>query len=226
MLSIDKIKNLSYKLFKFLIIAFLAIASPFYFFSLNTFVFNQTAGLQPNDPSFSRTIIVFGAGVRNKKPTLILRKRLDIAVKMYRNNLIDNILVSGDNQSIFYNEPLAMLNYLLSRNVSKKNIFADYGGRNTIDTCLRAKFSFKISNAYIATQDFHLPRAIFLCQSAGLKVRGVTAANPYFVSYKIYSIIREIAAFWKAFMDTGFYELPVKPNGTEPSLAVSGDLPS
>jgi len=211
-------ENLSYKFFKLLIIGFLAVVAPFYFFSINAFIFKKSGSLQSLDSNFSKTIIVLGAGIRGKKPSLILQKRLDTAVQMYKARLIDNILVSGDNQNVSHNEPQVMFNYLLSMNVAKKNIFADYGGRRTMDTCLRAKQAFKVKTAYITTQDFHLPRTVFLCQSVGVEVRGVVAKDPSFISYKIYYITREIGASWRALGDTIFYELPIKPDGTEPNL--------
>jgi len=58
--------------------------------------------------------------------------------------------------------------------------FLDYAGRRTYDTCYRAREIFQVESAILVTQDFHMARALFLCNSLGVQSVGVEADNTYF----------------------------------------------
>lgn len=81
--------------------------------------------------------------------------------------------MSGDNQVVEYNEPLAMQNYALSLGVPRDAIVLDYAGRRTYDTCYRAKAIFGLTDGILVTQSFHLPRALYTCNHLGLNSVGV-----------------------------------------------------
>jgi SanA protein len=61
----------------------------------------------------------------------------------------------------------------------------DYAGRRTYDTCRRARDIFRVSQAVLVTQRYHLDRALLTCEGLGLRVDGVPAdrraypAGPY-----------------------------------------------
>lgn len=144
--------------------------------------------------------IVFGAGLISDKPSLVLKNRLDKAVELYFSKKIDKILVSGDNRFIEYNEPQVMTEYLVSLNIPEKDIVQDYAGRRTLDSCWRAKNSFKIDSAYLITQKFHLSRAQLICSSVGIYSIPIAAENSTFeVTY--YGVLREILSTYLAFWD-------------------------
>src|SRR6187401_3611124 len=114
-----------------------------------------------NAPS-ERVAIVFGAGLRRDgTPTPILRDRVDTAASLYFEGKVEKILMSGDNRFDYYNEPESMRQYALSQGVPDAALALDYAGRRTYDTCYRAKTIFKVENALLVTQKFHLPRALF-----------------------------------------------------------------
>ncbi len=130
-----------------------------------------------NAPS-QRIAIVFGAGLRRDgTPTAILRDRVETAAQLYFVGKVEKILMSGDNRFENYNEPGAMRQYAISLGVPNDAIALDYAGRRTYDTCYRAKTIFKVDEALLVTQKFHLPRALFLCNALGLKAKGVEANN-------------------------------------------------
>jgi SanA protein len=54
-------------------------------------------------------------------------------------------------------------------------IVLDFAGRRTYDTCYRASSIFGIDQAVLVTQNYHLPRALFLCNQIGIKATGVIA---------------------------------------------------
>jgi vancomycin permeability regulator SanA len=131
-----------------------------------------------NTVSPERVAIVFGAGLRyDGTPTAVLRDRVQTAVQLYQQGKVKKLLMSGDNRFVDYNEPEAMRQYALELGVPDKDIVSDYAGRRTYDTCYRAKSIFQVDSAILVTQGFHLPRALFLCNSLGVKSTGVEANN-------------------------------------------------
>ncbi len=68
-----------------------------------------------------------------------------------------------------------MMAYAIQQGVPPEDIQPDYGGRRTYDTCYRAKKIFGVESAVLVTQAFHLPRALFLCNSLDLESSGVIA---------------------------------------------------
>ncbi len=123
-----------------------------------------------------RVAIVFGAGLeRDGSPSPVLRDRVKTASELYFAGKVEKILMSGDNRYVNYNEPAAMKGYALQLEVPEEDIVLDYAGRRTYDTCYRAKHIFKVPEAILVTQIFHLPRAIYTCNHLGLPAEGVPA---------------------------------------------------
>jgi len=123
-----------------------------------------------------RVAIVFGAGLwRDGSPSPVLRDRVTTAAELYFNKKVEKLLMSGDNRTIYHNEPEAMRQYALSLGVPDMDIVMDYAGRRTYDTCYRARSIFGVQDAILVTQAFHLPRAIYTCNQLGLPSIGVPA---------------------------------------------------
>jgi SanA protein len=124
------------------------------------------------------------------------------AAQLYVNGKVEKLLMSGDNSTLDYNEPLAMLEYALSLGVPREAIVLDYAGRRTYDTCYRARAVFGVEKAILVTQDFHLPRALFLCNALGLEAVGVEASNFYYLKRsRLIWNTRELLATFGAFVD-------------------------
>jgi vancomycin permeability regulator SanA len=162
---------------------------------------------QKEDAPRERLAIVFGAGLqRDGTPTPILRDRVETAAALYFEGKVEKILMSGDNRFVDYNEPESMRQYALSLGIPNSVIVLDYAGRRTYDTCYRAKAIFGAESALLITQKFHLPRALFLCNSLGLKAEGVDAKNrKYWYGSLLVWNFREqlatVAAFWDVYFN-------------------------
>ena len=173
-----------------------------------------------NAPS-SRLAIVFGAGLRRDgTPTAILRDRVETAADLYFSGKVEKILMSGDNRFEYYNEPESMHQYALSLGVPEAAIVMDFAGRRTYDTCYRARAIFGASEALLVTQKFHLPRALFLCNTLGLESYGIEADNNSYrkISFLIWNIREQIATVG-AFIDV-YWSNPVPVLGNpEPLFA-------
>jgi SanA protein len=162
------------------------------------------ADIHPIDAApAERVAIVFGARVYpNGRLSTMLRDRVETAVQLYHAGQIDKILMSGDNSHEDYNEPAWMTAYAIERGVAPDDIQPDYAGRRTYDTCYRAKEIFQLEAAVLVTQDFHLTRALFTCESLGLTVEGVAADRHRYSQRSLtWSTLREIPATAVALID-------------------------
>jgi len=147
--------------------------------------------------------IVFGAGItKDGRPTAVLKDRVMAAVELYKAGKIQYLLMSGDNRFEEYNEPLAMKTYAIELGIPEDRIILDYAGRRTYDTCYRAKYIFGVDEAILITQQFHLPRAMFLAESFGIDVVGFSSdIRTYRKSTMLYWNLREMPAVFTAFVD-------------------------
>lgn len=150
-----------------------------------------------------RVAIIFGAGLRRDgTPTTVLRDRVETGASLYFSGKAEKLLMSGDSQTEYYNEPEAMRQYAISLGVPDDAIVMDFAGKRTYDTCYRAKAVFGVESTLLVTQRFHLPRAVFLCNALGVEAVGVEANNRnYWRRSLIFWNIREQFATFTAFVD-------------------------
>ena len=122
-----------------------------------------------------RVAIVFGSGItKDGKPYKELQGRLDMGAALLKDGAVDKLLLSGDNRFEHYNEPDAMVKYLVDeKHIDKSKLQPDYAGRSTYETCERAKKVFSLEKALLISAPSHLPRAIFTCRAFGIESYGV-----------------------------------------------------
>ena len=150
-----------------------------------------------------RVAIVFGAGLlADGSAGPILRDRIETAVNLYQAGKVDKLLMSGDNRVVEHNEPEAMRHYAVVLGVADEDIILDYAGRRTYDSCYRAKEIFQVRSAILVTQQFHMARALYLCNSFGVESVGVPARNQTFRKIsRLYWNTRELFASSQAVWD-------------------------
>jgi len=153
-------------------------------------------------------------------PSTILQDRLDAAVIFYKEDKIEKILVSGDNSTANYNEPVAMQKYLLSMWVSKDDIYLDYAGFDTYDSLYRARDIFGSNDLMVFTQWFHLHRVIYIAKRFGMNVVWVTTDLTQYRNSNRNSV-REIFARVKAFFEVEI--LRTKPTYLGDSIEIVSD---
>jgi SanA protein len=157
-----------------------------------------------------RIALVFGARVYSRQRlSAMLRDRMDTAIDLYHGGKVDKLLLSGGQNGLEYDEPNAMVDYAINNGVPVEAIQPDYGGRRTYDTCYRAVHIFQVQKAVLVTQEFHLPRALLLCDNLGIEVVGVTADRRIYDPRSIaWSESREIPALLAALADLVRRPLP------------------
>ncbi len=131
--------------------------------------------------------------------------RVDMAVRLYEAQKVQKILVSGDNSTEDHNEVNPVRLYLIGKGVPEQDIFLDHAGFDTYSSMYRARDIFGVSSLIIATQSFHLPRAVFIAQWLGLNAYGLNAdvGNILFRNY-----LREVLANEKALLDLVVQRIP------------------
>jgi SanA protein len=139
----------------------------------------------------------------NGKPNAFFFNRIAAAVDLYKNGVIQYILVSGDNSSADYNEPKDMRDELVLRGVPVGAILLDYAGFRTLDSVIRARDVFGYRRYIIISQRFHTERAVFLARRSGIDAHGYNAAEVRaYGGFK--TKVREFFARGKVYLDLWF----------------------
>ena len=119
-------------------------------------------------------IVVLGASVLpDGRPSGILQDRLDCGVQLYFAGVAPKIIVSGDNGQATYNEVEAMKRYVVEQGVPSEDVFCDHAGFSTYESMYREKYVFGCERIVVATQTYHLYRALYCAEKLGMQAVGV-----------------------------------------------------
>lgn len=128
---------------------------------------------------------------RDGRPNQFFINRISAAVELYNNNKIEYIIVSGDNSTYSYNEPLFMKRSLIEKGIPAEKIITDFAGFRTLDSVIRSNKVFGQNNITIISQKFHNQRAIFIANYNNINAIAYNAKDvPFSRSPRIY--IREV----------------------------------
>lgn len=158
-----------------------------------TWVFVRSDGrvFSAEDAPPAPIAIVFGAEVSNQEPGSYLKGRLDTALELFQDGLVENIIVSGDAIPPDDDEVAVMRNYLQDRGIPRERLIDDPRGFDTDDTCRRARMVFRVHHALLVTQDFHVPRAVALCRAWEINAFGVIAGCDCSIRSLVRNYVRE-----------------------------------
>lgn len=162
--------------------------------------------------------MVLGASVTSSGDlSEILKERADEAVLLYRAGKVKKILVTGDNATVSHDEVDPTERYLVSVGVRADDIFLDHAGFDTYSSMYRARDVFDVTSVTIVSQEFHLPRAVYVARSLGLTAYAAEAPNG---GVDLFNYVREIPATVKALWDVALSRVP-KYLGTQ--YPITGD---
>ncbi len=181
-------------------------------FSVQQFILEPSGNIPQTEIA-----IVLGASVFRGAPSPVLADRADAAIALYRAGKVSKILVTGDNGALSHDEVTPVRKYLLAAGVRPEDIFLDHAGFDTYSSMYRARDVFGARSVTITTQDFHLPRALWIARKLGLTAYGVVAEGD---ESSTYDYVREIPAAIKALWDVFTHRAP-KYLG--PAIPLSGD---
>lgn len=149
-------------------------------------------------PSPSDTIIVLGAKLIGQEPSIILRLRLDEAIKLYKAGYATTIIVSGaKGEDEEVSEAASMKNYLLSHGIPAEHILLEDKSFNTYQNLANSHKMMEENNlktAIIVSNASHIRRSLIIAQNLGINATGAAApmANNLYLTTKQY--VREGAA--------------------------------
>jgi SanA protein len=143
-------------------------------------------------------------GTSNKltdgSPNPYFENRIKTAATLYKEGKVTHFLLSGDNRSRYYNEPMEMKKALIKEGVPDSVITLDYAGLRTLDSIVRSKEIFGQNKITIITQPFHCYRALFISQFYDIDAVAIQAIEPSpEAMVKVY--VREYFARTKAIID-------------------------
>ncbi len=155
------------------------------------------------DVPHTTVAIVPGALVAaDGKMSGMLADRVQDAAALWHAGKVERILVSGDHHTWAYDEPDTMRKALIKDGVPAQVIFEDHAGFDTWETMVRARSIFNIRDAVVVTQGFHMPRALFLADAAGIQATGLIADQHSYGAQGTRSNLREVASRVKALADS------------------------
>ncbi len=157
--------------------------------------------------------------VRSGRPNLYFAHRIAAAAELYHNCKVDRLLVSGDNATMYYNEPWVMRKALIAAGVDSSNITLDYAGFRTLDSMVRAKAVFGQQRFTVISQRFHTERAVYIARSKGIEAIGYNARDVD-MQRGFKTQLREKAARIKVFIDLLF---GVEPRFYGEPMPLEGD---
>ncbi|HBO39052.1 MAG TPA: hypothetical protein DD638_10360 [Pasteurellaceae bacterium] len=141
-------------------------------------------------------------------PNLFYNNRLMAAKNLFDTQKISYLLLSGDNRTLYYNEPRTMARDLKKMGIDEKVLFPDYAGFRTLDSIIRAKEVFKAEPMTIITQRFHCERALFIAKYHHIDAICFTADNPdIYTMTRIRETFARILMLWELFTEKAPYFL-------------------
>ena len=189
--------------------------------SLNCYVVLSSRGLifsNIDEVPSRRVGVVLGTSPLSKgRKSICYETRMDAAAALFHAKKVSKLLVTGDNGTVSYDETTAMRESLIERGVPVDAIACDYAGFRTLDSIIRAKKVFGLSDCIVVTNEFHEPRTVFIARSLGLDVVGFSAAHNLFDQHMPTSI-REFTARIKMLLD--LYVLKTRPKFLGPRITV------
>ena len=135
--------------------------------------------------------------------------RIDAAEELYKAGKIEQILISGDENSLDgVNEPECMRDSLVARGVPASAIILDGKGYRTICSVINANKVYGLKSFTIISQKFHNERAIYQAEHLELDVEDLQAYNAKMPKSRraFLTTIREYFARVKMFIDLMSFE--------------------
>lgn len=156
------------------------------------------------DSSQASVIMVLGAGVDGRVPSLTLAQRLDCAVDLAKIKPDMKIIVSGGiGPGEDVTEADAMETYLVKKGISKERIIKEDKSTSTYENFKYSQAVYKnvigqkLNNVLVITSDFHMMRSKFLASRLGIKIYSYSAPTPFYLYPN--AVSREYFALFKSF---------------------------
>lgn len=150
--------------------------------------------------------------VRTGKENLFFRYRMEATARLWKEGKVKYLILSGNNDSEYYNEPVDMKKALVKLDVPASVMTLDYAGFRTFDSVVRCKTVFKQNKITIISQNFHNTRALYIGNHEGMEAIAFSAQDVP-DGYSLRTLIREYLARPYALLDVYLlHPEPLKSN--------------
>lgn len=157
----------------------------------------------------AQVALVLGAAVdEDGRMSPMLADRVARGLEVWRAGKVDRVLVTGGVAASGYDEAETMRSALMADGVPEASLITDRAGVNTWASMVRAPSVFDVRSAIVVTQGFHMARALFLADAAGLEAAGLTADLRGYGAEGVFSVLREVLARVKAVGSATLRRLP------------------
>lgn len=134
------------------------------------------------DPVVREAAIVLGAATWNEDPSPALQERLDMAYTLFKDGLVNILILSGGSAHKTITEAEAMKRYLLRKGIPENHLILENRSTTTQENvkCTSGILKHhKLSDVYLVTHDYHMYRALQLAKQAHI------AASPAPIHSKV-----------------------------------------
>lgn len=119
-------------------------------------------------------VIVPGASVyRSGQLSPVLERRMETALALAFGRPGVKLVLSGTNVPQGYSETKAMRDYAVERGFPLEDVLTDEEGRSTFLTLLNCNSVFGLRRVALVSQDYHLPRALYIARRLGMEGYGL-----------------------------------------------------
>jgi uncharacterized SAM-binding protein YcdF (DUF218 family) len=153
-------------------------------------------------PQNADVMIVLGCQIWGEGPSEMLEYRLQNALKLYKNGISKNIIVSGgQGADEVITEAKAMKKWFVKNGVSESIIYEEDKSTSTYENLKFSKLIMDrkgFKDAVVVTSDFHVFRSLWLSKRIGFEAKG--APSKTVDHLKPYYYVREIVSNIKSFL--------------------------
>ena len=181
----------------FFSVLFVLLCNLWVVFSIRKYNYFVVDQLPSNDVA-----LVLGTSKYNENGSfnLYFKYRMEATARLYKEGKIKQIILSGNNDSEYYNEPSDMRKALIELGIPENVMILDYAGVRTFDSVIRCKEVFGHQNFTIISQNFHNARALYIARNEGITAISF-AAQDVPAGYSLRTLLREYLARPKAVLD-------------------------
>jgi len=135
----------------------------------------STPRWNPCPPPPSVCVLGTSKNIAPNRPNLHFQTRMEATSRLYHAGRIRHVIVSGAQNSRYYDEPADMISALITLGVPESAITPDRSGLRTLDSVVRVAEVFGETRYTLITDDFHINRAVFLARHHGHDAIGFSA---------------------------------------------------
>lgn len=146
--------------------------------------------------------LVFGTSQHQVNGTSnpFFQHRVESARQLLKTGKVEQLILSGSKDSIYYDEAEAMKEALVEQGIEPGKLILDKYGNRTIESLARLRDVYGYNQCILITQEYHAYRCLFIAEKLGLQAQCFVAKTPDKQDH-IWALLRELLARTKAVID-------------------------